>query len=514
MAYTPFNWTDRNVQNPRQYKDQNNNVLILTPDPGTVTEEGTPVTAQRMNALEQGLYTETQTPTNSVTTEETVASISLPSTAVNGMLQAVLKGNTLAVLSRDADTNSYTKLFIRCNGSDGSTVFTDSATSKTVTANGSVRIKENAAYFTGGYLNVASSADFAFGTGDFTFETNIKLNTLPSSYYLIAGQTNPNGLSILITPTSIGVGKSLISVDVIANATIPVGEEFHLAVTRESGTLRVFLNGVKLSEGTYANNYVQGGVNFGIDGDNLGFPLNGYMSSIVLFKGYCKYTATFTPKMQYLSTDHTRVKSYLGSEYTQAIIPVSLKSVGNVQDEFDCNTGKFTKNISDAGEVLATPEIYYYLPTNLQSYPSGTIVQEGYVSDWGRYDNGIDTGYPAYPIDSLDYVNLIDPETGMLTPVTLTDCTVASNGLSFTISSASIGDYYDFGYTTSGLTTVGTIEYSYNTNLKAQVNSNTEMIANIDKKVDTIQKQVIISNDNQDTLKRTTFQTAMSGWRF
>lgn len=55
MAYIKTVWTDRVVQFVRRYRDQNNNQLTLTPDEGTITNVGTPVTAQRMNNIENGI---------------------------------------------------------------------------------------------------------------------------------------------------------------------------------------------------------------------------------------------------------------------------------------------------------------------------------------------------------------------------------------------------------------------------------------------------------------------------
>lgn len=58
MAYTKTNWKDRIVENPRTY-DLTNNVdgsIILTPKPGEVIEEGTPISASSMNKIEEKLY--------------------------------------------------------------------------------------------------------------------------------------------------------------------------------------------------------------------------------------------------------------------------------------------------------------------------------------------------------------------------------------------------------------------------------------------------------------------------
>lgn len=58
MAYAKTNWKDRIVENPRTY-DLTNNVdgsIILTPKPGEVIEEGTPISASSMNKIEEKLY--------------------------------------------------------------------------------------------------------------------------------------------------------------------------------------------------------------------------------------------------------------------------------------------------------------------------------------------------------------------------------------------------------------------------------------------------------------------------
>ena len=79
--------------------------------------------------------------------------------------------------------DSYTKLMLHTEGS-GAT-FTDSATSKTVTANGNVtqttaqyKFGSKSAVFNGStdYLSLADSDDWNFGTGDFTIEAWIYLN--------------------------------------------------------------------------------------------------------------------------------------------------------------------------------------------------------------------------------------------------------------------------------------------------------------------------------------------------
>lgn len=57
MAYTRNTWVDRVVQYARRYRDQNNNQITLTPDPGTVTAEGTTINAAKLNNIEGWIET-------------------------------------------------------------------------------------------------------------------------------------------------------------------------------------------------------------------------------------------------------------------------------------------------------------------------------------------------------------------------------------------------------------------------------------------------------------------------
>lgn len=54
-SYVKANWTDRVVQFPRRYRDESNNQKTFTPDEGTITNSGTPITAGAMNNIENRL---------------------------------------------------------------------------------------------------------------------------------------------------------------------------------------------------------------------------------------------------------------------------------------------------------------------------------------------------------------------------------------------------------------------------------------------------------------------------
>ena len=58
MAYTKQTWEDRVVEKPMTYMMTTNEdgTVTLTPVPGTITNEGSKVNAERMNHMEQGIY--------------------------------------------------------------------------------------------------------------------------------------------------------------------------------------------------------------------------------------------------------------------------------------------------------------------------------------------------------------------------------------------------------------------------------------------------------------------------
>jgi hypothetical protein len=131
---------------------------------------------------------------------------------------------------------------------------------------------------------------------------------------------------------------------------------------------------------------------------------------------------------------------------------------------------------------LKTPIVTNYYPNIINAEPSGTVYVYPFVADYDFYDNGCGVSDTTYPINSLEYVNIADKETGAFSPIDLSTCTVATGGLSFTSTALTANDLVDFGYTYKELSTIPTIEYSYPTNLKATVDGNTNNIRDLDKK--------------------------------
>lgn len=55
MAYIPNVWEDREGDGLNRWQDQNGNIYIMTPAPLSITKQGTPLTSDWMNHIEQAL---------------------------------------------------------------------------------------------------------------------------------------------------------------------------------------------------------------------------------------------------------------------------------------------------------------------------------------------------------------------------------------------------------------------------------------------------------------------------
>jgi len=110
-------------------------------------------------------------------------------------------------------------LILLCNGSNGSSIFTDSSPSpKTVTAHGNAQISTaqsksggSSAYFdgSGDFLTVPADADLQFGSGDFTVEAWVYPTTASGTRCIAAGQGScGNGLLVIAYFIESGVSKA------------------------------------------------------------------------------------------------------------------------------------------------------------------------------------------------------------------------------------------------------------------------------------------------------------------
>jgi hypothetical protein len=209
-------------------------------------------------------------------------------------------------------------LLLHMDGSNGSTTFTDSSPSnKTVTAYGDAQISTAESKFGGAslyldgdgdYLELADSDDFDFGTGDWTIEfwqyATDNTNSHPTAITTEGGWYTG---SFAIRWDNIG-GSDKFGVFFnpddplfFSTNTFPNDTWHHVAVVRESNTIRMYIDGVEEGSAVVAPERtvdlcVGGTLRIGWSAwDGGAGYLNDYLDELRISKGVARYTANFTP---------------------------------------------------------------------------------------------------------------------------------------------------------------------------------------------------------------------------
>lgn len=201
-----------------------------------------------------------------------------------------------------------TVLLLRMDGANNSTAFLDeSATPKTITRSGSAEINTTVLGYpvasilsaTNDYLTVATHADFAIGTGDYTIELFFYHATLNSNYTLFdfrPGSTNGAYPMVLVMNNG-GLHFYFNALERISSSAgaITVSTLYHVAVCRSGSSTRMFKNGVQVgSTYTDGSNIPQNRLVIGGSGYLSANQFNGYIPGFRVVR-QALYTANFTP---------------------------------------------------------------------------------------------------------------------------------------------------------------------------------------------------------------------------
>jgi hypothetical protein len=196
-------------------------------------------------------------------------------------------------------------LLLPMYGADQGTVFTDeSSVPKTITRYGNTKTVTaqsqyygSSGYFdgSGDYLS-ANSADFAFGTGDFTMECWVyPINT--SNYRTFV--STRDALEGCFLGLNDDVAYPLVANKTVAIATSTIAVAYnawsHVAVSRSGSTLRLFVNGVVGATATNATNFASSVARIGTTDPNLAYTYQGSIQDLRITKGVARYTENFTP---------------------------------------------------------------------------------------------------------------------------------------------------------------------------------------------------------------------------
>lgn len=226
---------------------------------------------------------------------------------MSGILQGLIGSlKSAAQATTDAFFNLVTLLLntTSTNGAQNNTFLDTSSIGNTVTRNGTPTQGTFTPFsqtgwsnnFNGSnaYLSLAATSAFAWGTGDLTIECWLYLSSTGTDNGVWDFRTGDSGQLFLVSNslTSLQLyvgGASAYSFSVTPNAWN------HIAVVRNSGTLKTYLNGVQVGSVANTTNFTANA------GCNICSFFNGtqvigaYISNFRAVKGTAVYTAAFTP---------------------------------------------------------------------------------------------------------------------------------------------------------------------------------------------------------------------------
>jgi hypothetical protein len=154
---------------------------------------------------------------------------------------------------------------------------------------------------TGDYIDVASNSAFTFGTGNFTVEFWFKGDAQADKFFY----DNRGGASIgnpYITLDATGSKLRWGPANTSGSVTIADNTWHHCAVTRESGTVKLWVDGALDTSVADATNFsVDRAVKIGRNSYSTSNDLSGNLSNFRVVKGTAVYTAAFSPPTSTLS---------------------------------------------------------------------------------------------------------------------------------------------------------------------------------------------------------------------
>lgn len=218
----------------------------------------------------------------------------------------------------------YTKMLLHTRGADESTSFLDASPSNhTMTAQADAQIDTavadpwggNAGVMmldgTGDYVSAPDSADWAFGTGNFSLEGWYRFPGVAQRLLFMGQTVDANNRSAFFYDNSPGkiqfyVRESgTVTCYYLADWSPSADTWYHLAVARSGTAIYMFIDGTSLSltETTaiasksmpdYATTFDIGRV---YSGNELRY-LSGYATEIKISKGIARWTGNFTPPIK------------------------------------------------------------------------------------------------------------------------------------------------------------------------------------------------------------------------
>ncbi len=171
-----------------------------------------------------------------------------------------------------------------------------------------------------------TSGDLAFGTGDYTFECWVKFDAISSTWKTLfqsSTAADNHTFYLSIDSNSVNVGHQ--NAFIIQGAyTFNIGQWYHIAASRASGTLRMFVNGTEIGSTSDGTNWSASSGDAWIGANSYNGWADGHdgkISNMRLIKGTALYTSSFRPPTEPLkNVTNTTLLCLQGSSATSATV--------------------------------------------------------------------------------------------------------------------------------------------------------------------------------------------------
>lgn len=296
----------------------------------------------------------------------------------------MLNSASLDVRGRKYDVSpAFVKMLLHCDGTDGSTTFTD-VKGKSVTPNGNAQLKVNSARFgsagmyldgTGDFLTITHS-DFVFGTGDFSLSAWINISSLAVNRTVFATRPTASSATNVFSCGINTSGQAYMWYTSGQNATgasasVAINGWYHFELNRKYGKTRIFVNGVQQLELADANNLDQSTLYVGAIGSGVE-PFLGSMDEIRVVTGMAANWNAFTPPLY----PYEYTGPYNDPFYMSRLSLVHMSGA---------NAGTFFRELKGNALVRNGAPV----TTTAQSKYGGSSTQFGGSADWFDLQNSL-----------------------------------------------------------------------------------------------------------------------------
>lgn len=208
-----------------------------------------------------------------------------------------------------------TTILLTGEGSNGSTTIVDKI-GNAWTASGNAQITTTNPKYGSGAILLDGSGDYisaeitnAVGTGDFTIEADIRVDSLAADGEIFCISTSDfdlNNFNIVFEYKTTGAlrgsiqtgSSGTVNVDITtATGQLTTGTYYHVAFTANGSTAKLWIDGVEKQSGTITGTRANGRTNCRVGrlGASITRYFNGRVDNLRVTRGVALYTATFTP---------------------------------------------------------------------------------------------------------------------------------------------------------------------------------------------------------------------------